>query len=191
MSRKIEPGSVVATPSDRRAVVISGEKRGKKFYYQLEDEEGNRFEHIETGLTLQDSTPAELAAIEEPTVKNPLTSMMGFPKFRQQHPIRTAKLPDGKARKVQDNEDHVAFELLAWTLDGKDLFLFPDVVEAGESDVLRTRYSSLNKGMQRMNVGNKVRGYRSKVLKESSDPKAKVIKGEKSVETSSKEEATV
>jgi hypothetical protein len=178
MSRKIEPGSVVATPSDRRAVVISGEKRGKKFYYQLEDEEGSRFEHIETGLTLQDSTPAELAAIEEPTVKNPLTSMMGFPKFRQQHPIRTAKLPDGKARKVQDNEDHVAFELLAWTLDGKDLYLFPDVVEAGESDVLRTRYSSLNKGMQRMNVGNKVRGYRSKVLKESSDPKAKVIKNQ-------------
>ena len=62
MARKHEPGTVVKTPSDRKAIILSAEKRGKKFYYQLEDEEGNKFEHIETGLTVTDSTPAEIDA---------------------------------------------------------------------------------------------------------------------------------
>jgi hypothetical protein len=168
MARKIEPGSCVETPDNRKCIVISGEKRGKKYHYKLEDESGNQFDHVETGLVITDSTPAEQAVIEEPTVKNPLTSMLGFPKFRAIHPMQKVTTQDGKVKRVQNNEDSVAMELLAWTLEGKDLYLFPDVAAAGDSEVLHAKYSHLNAGMQRMNVGNKVRGYRKpKVVKAS------------------------
>ena len=183
MARKHEPGTVVKTPSDRKAIILSAEKRGKKFYYQLEDEEGNKFEHIETGLTVTDSTPAEIDAVEHPdNPKNPLLHAAGFPKFRQLHPMQTVKMADGKSKKVQNNEDTVAMELLAWELEGKDIYNFPDVVHAGESGVLRTKYAHLNKGMQRMNIGNKVRGYRNAARN------APKVKGPKEPELVGKEE---
>ena len=96
-----------------------------------------------------------------------ILGLTGFAKFRALHKPVTVELPNsGQKARIQDNGDDVAHQLLCEideVMDAKGceaaeaIWKTPLVKNNLDVKALQARYASLNFGMVRMNLGNRLR----------------------------------
>lgn len=91
--------------------------------------------------------------------------------FPRRDNYATVKLSDG--RNVVDNGDRVARELRNCAELSDVIAHVASVMGEAEVTELMARYAKLNPGMQRMNLGNKLRGFYAKGAPVDPKPKAK------------------
>lgn len=93
----------------------------------------------------------EAAVLDQEIEEGRAEGLSGFAKFRALHaPVKV----DG--RRVQNNGDEIAQRLTSMTLD--EVYELASELTRIEVSWFQTAYGHLNPGMQRMNLGNRIRG---------------------------------
>jgi hypothetical protein len=163
-------GTIVTVPTGARAVVLLSRASS----LLLEDETGRHWRHflgssrVQWTLSYIDDVPSEshgpLPIYESAPASqtdSELDKWQGLRSFHARCPARIYTDPEGKQHYSHHVSDDVAIELAEWTwTQGRDLYDFPDLVNAGEADRLRKKYAHLSKAMQRMQVGKRIRSIR-------------------------------
>lgn len=126
-----------------------------------------------------DVKPEVLTALPEDakvTSRGKLGKGSVIPKeIRKQYKVHKVKTATGKSNSI-DNDDETAAALRGKSLDDAYKAAVEELKKHGEETTvaaLKEKYSGLNPGMQRMNLGNRIRGAATKLATKQKRDKAK------------------
>lgn len=180
---KIEKGQeILDTTTEKAARIQDIEKRGRWHYITVGGEEfseGKFFTRFAEFKATKQAAPKAPRAkkVSDAEIDDAITGseieegriegLTGFDKFRALHKAVTVELPNSGIKvKVQDNGDDIAHQILCEideVMEAKGceaaeaIWLIPIVKNNLDVKALQTRYSKLNYGHIRMNIGNMLR----------------------------------
>ena len=159
------------------------EKRGRWHYITVAGEEFSegkffaRFSEYKAPTKQAEAKAPRVDKVSEAKIQDAMTAsdiedgtiegLTGFAKFRALHKAVTVELPiSGIKSKIQDNGDAIAYQIL-YEIDeimeakgceaSEAIWLIPIVKNNLDVKALQARYSKLNYGQIRMNIGNRLR----------------------------------
>lgn len=149
------------------------EKRGRWHYITVAGEEFSegkflaRFSEFKAPAKKVSDAEIEDAITASDIEDGTIEGLAGFAKFRALHKAVTVELPNSGIKvRVQDNGDYIAHQILCEINEimeakgceaAEAIWLTPIVKNNLDVKALQARYSKLNYGQIRMNLGNRLR----------------------------------